>query len=84
MHPFNFSCIPIMLKRRRQNNAIVLNNYELRESRKWQPNFQLKTAEFALIALLDGRTDCCYSDEHLSSHKLLFQCYILLQSYIQH
>ncbi len=38
----------------------------------------------ALIALLDGRTDCCYSDKHLSSHKLLFQCYILLQSYIQH
>ncbi len=38
----------------------------------------------ALIAMLDGRVDCCYSDEHLSLHKLLFQCYILLQSYIQH
>ncbi len=36
----------------------------------------------ALIAMLDVRADCCYSDEHLSSHKLLFQCYVLLQSYI--
>ncbi len=32
-----------------------------------------------LWSMLDGR-----ADEHLSSHKLLFQCYILLQSYIQH
>ncbi len=47
MHPFNFSCIPNMLKMQKDRKMLLsdCNNYELHESRKRQPNFQLKTAE---------------------------------------
>ncbi len=44
MHPFNFSCI---VENAKQENAIVIIiNYELHESPKWQTYFPFKTVEF--------------------------------------
>ncbi len=68
-----------------QKDLTIMMNYT--DHVNDSPTFNSKRRNLiALIAfvLLDGRADCCYSDEHLSSHKLLCQCYILLQSYIQH
>jgi len=56
MHPFNFSCIVENAKL--ENAIVIIINYELHESPKWQTYFPFKTVELkkSLIVCITGYT----------------------------